>query len=97
MVLYKYTGDYYVPSVQGSIDSITYRENLRHEQPNGFVLSFPVVYQSGKIYRANNFSLMLTEPGIWHTGIKKGLVQNNFFNIDGSGTRPNFSATGDTI
>lgn len=97
MVLYKYTGDYYVPSVQGKIDSITYREDLRHEQPNGFVLSFPVVYQSGKIYRANNFSLMFTEPGIWHTGIRTGLVQNNFFNIDGSGTRPNFSVTGDTI
>lgn len=97
MVLYKYTGDYYVPSLQGRIDSITYRENLRHEQPNGFVISFPVVYQSGKIYRANNFSLLFTEPGIWHTGIKTGLVQNNFINIDGSGTRPNFSATGDTI
>jgi len=97
MVLYKYTGEYYVPSVQGRIDSITYRENLRHEQPNGFVLSFPVVYQSGKIYRANNFSLMFTEPGVWHTGIKTGLVQNSFINIDGSGTRPIFSATGDTI
>lgn len=97
MVLYKYTGDYYIPSVQGGIDSITYREDLRHEQTDGFVLSFPVVYQSGKIYRANNFSLLFTEPGIWHNGIKTGLVQNSFVNIDGSGTRPNFSATGDTI
>lgn len=97
MVLYKYTGDYYVPNVQGKIDSITYREDLRHEQPNGFVLSFPVVYQSGKIYRANNFSLMFTEPGIWHSGMKRGIVGNSFVNIDGSGTRPNFTATGDTI
>lgn len=97
MVLYKYTGDYYVPSVQGKIDSITYREDLRHDQQNGFVLSFPVVYQSGKIYRANNFSLLFTEPGVWHTGNKTGLVQNNFINIDGSGTRPNFSVAGDTI
>jgi hypothetical protein len=96
-VLYKYTGDYYLPSMQGMIDSITYREDLRHEQPDGFVLSFPVVYQSGKIYRANNFSLQFSEPNIWHTGIKTGLVQNSFINIDGSGTRPNFSTTGDTI
>ncbi len=97
MVLYKYTGDYYVPSVQGKIDSITYREDLRHDQPNGFVVSFPVVYQSGKIYRANNFYLQFTEPGIWHSGMKRGLVGNNFFNIDGSNTRPNFTAAGDTI
>lgn len=96
-VLYKYTGDYYLPSIQGMIDSITYREDLRHEQPDGFVLSFPVVYQSGKIYKANNFSLQFSEPNIWHTGIKTGLVQNSFINIDGSGTRPNFSTTGDTI
>lgn len=98
MVLYKFTGNYYVPGVTGSISSLTYEEDVRHEQnaEQPFVLSFPVIFQSGKIFRANR-NIMFTNPGTWHKGKLEVLTSNNFINIDGTNSRPDFSTAGDTI
>lgn len=68
--------------------------NLSWEQ--AFIVSYPAIRQSGRVYRANDFLSVIGHTQ-WTSGSLTGLTADDFIALDGSGGHPDFSDAGDFL
>ena len=94
-VTYRYKADYFVPTTQGAINSVTGAEDLKKLSGNyPFVTSYPLIFQGGNIFFASDFQS--SDPG-W-ISFSRNMTETNYYNLaNQQPNNPDFSANGDTI
>lgn len=96
-VTHIYDGDAYLPL--DAVDHIDCSEGIKlFNLPwnEAFVVSYPAIRQSGKLYRATQ-RLMVIADTAWSSGSLTGLTANDFIALDGSNDKPDFSEQGDFL
>ncbi|NIR73214.1 T9SS type A sorting domain-containing protein [candidate division KSB1 bacterium] len=81
------------------IDHIDYSEDIRLlnlQWNQAFIVSYPAIRQSGRLYRATEFLSVIADT-LWRSGSITGLTANDFIALDGSGDHPDFSDQGDFL
>lgn len=94
-----YTATRYNPATQGAIDTIDFQQdarllNLPWEQ--AFTSTQVLLRQGGRLYRSTQFIRTIADL-TWQRSALTGLGATDFVALDGSGTNPDFSATGGPI